>query len=844
MRVLNLLHLYRVRVRARLLQECFAVVGIAAGVALLFASQIASQSLSSSVAQLSRGIVGNATLQLLARDPQGVDESLLGRVRRVPGVRVAAPLLEASANAIGPRGSRSVELVGADESLKALDGALVRHTELVPFGGVGAILLPAPLARGIGVTKFGAEATLQVAGHVNQAPLYSQLSARQIGPLIDTPIVVAPLSYAQELSGLDGRITRVLIEPARGREAAVRAALARLAGGRLAVEPTTYDEGLLAKAAAASNQSTVLFAVISALVGFLFAFNAMLLTVPQRRRLIADLRSDGYTPRAVIGVLLLDALVLGAIGCLLGLALGDELSIHLFHSSPGYLSSAFAVGSSRVVSVRSVAVAAGGGMLAAVVAVLSPLRDILSRDPRAAIARSHADIASRRTWSHRMRWLTAAGSVCLAVAVAILLAAPQLAIVGMFSLTCALLALLALVLDAALAAIKRLAPAVTSAIPHIAVMELRASSARATAIAATGAIAVFGSVSIQGAQADLQHGLEDAAHDMNAFTDVWVSPAGSFNLLMTQPFPATSLSTLRRLPGVRAVRLYRGGLLDWGQRRIWVIAPPSDASPLVPPSQLVQGRLSLASARVSHGGWAVLSQALADEHHLHIGMTFTLPAPRPTALRVAAISTNIGWAPGAIILGAADYARAWESPQPSAYNVLLDPGVSAGQGRREVERALGVGSGLTVQTAAEHAGKQRTLTRQGLARLTQIATLILAAAILAMAAAIGAMIWQRRPRLAKLKLEGFDPTELWATILLESLILLAVGCASGAVFGLLGQQLLDRALAVTINYPVVHSIAIPTAITSLAVVIAAASAVLAIPGYLAARVPASLALGD
>ena len=47
--------------------------------------------------------------------------------------------------------------------------------------------------------------------------------------------------------------------------------------------------------------------MISALVGFLFAFNAMLLTVPQRRRLIADLRRDGYTPLTVIAVLLLDA---------------------------------------------------------------------------------------------------------------------------------------------------------------------------------------------------------------------------------------------------------------------------------------------------------------------------------------------------------------------------------------------------------------------------------------------------------------------------------------------------------------------------------------------------------
>ena len=132
MKLRNVLHLYRVRLRARLLQECFAIVGIAAGVALLFASQVATSSLSSSVAQLSQGIVGNATLQLLARSPQGFAASTLAQVRATPGVRAAAPLLEASAKASGPRGSRSVELVGVDSSLTALGGALCATPRRAP----------------------------------------------------------------------------------------------------------------------------------------------------------------------------------------------------------------------------------------------------------------------------------------------------------------------------------------------------------------------------------------------------------------------------------------------------------------------------------------------------------------------------------------------------------------------------------------------------------------------------------------------------------------------------------------------------------------------------------------
>jgi putative ABC transport system permease protein len=180
----------------------------------------------------------------------------------------------------------------------------------------------------------------------------------------------------------------------------------------------------------------------------------------------------------------------------------------------------------------------------------------------------------------------------------------------------------------------------------------------------------------------------------------------------------------------------------------------------------------------------------------------------------------------------------------SAYQLLMKPGVAPSQGVLEARAALGAKSGLNVQSATEHEDKLRSITRQGLQRLSQISTLILFAAVLAMAAAMGAMIWQRRPRLAKLKLEGFPHSELWRTIVLESLILLGVGCFSGALFGLFGQQLLDRALNIVINYPVSSSVGVIVALSSLALVTAAAVLMVAIPGWFAASVPAGLALQD
>ncbi|HEX5853602.1 MAG TPA: ABC transporter permease, partial [Solirubrobacteraceae bacterium] len=678
-----------------------------------------------------------------------------------------------------------------------------------------------------------------VAGRAQSVPLYAQLHERQIGSLIASPIAIAPLSFVQEISGSSARVSRILVVPSTGAEVRVRAALTVLAAGRLNVEGTDYDERLFTKAAAASNQSTALFSAISALVGFLFAFNATLLTVPQRRRLIADLRRDGYTPLTVIAVLLMDGLVLGLIACVLGLALGEELSIHVFHSEPAFFSLAFAVGSQRVVTLQSVAIAAGGGMLAAVVAVLSPLRDILSRDPLAAITASERAGGARSTGRQAL-----AGLASFTAATTLLLAQPDAAVPGMVLLVAALLLELPIVLSVTLALAKRLAGAIVSPIPHVAVMELSAARARAVAIAATGAIAVFGSVAIQGAHGDLLAGLENAARDTNAFTDLWVAPAGSYNLLKTTPFAAVQRPQLEYLRSVRAVDLYRGGLLDYGERRTLVIAPSRRSTPLLPADQIVRGDPRQAEERVRAGGWVVLSQAVASEQHLHIGEAFRLPSPNPMTFRVAALSTNIGWAPGAILMNASDYARAWGSDDASAYSILLASGVSPAQAVREIERALGPNSGLTVQTAAQHVAQQRALDRGALARLSQMATVISVFAVLAMAAAMGAMVWQRRSRLAKLKLEGLARAELWRVILLESLLLLGVGCSSGAIFGVYGQQLADRALSSVIDFPVVYSLTPVTALGSISLVTLAALAVLAIPGYLAASVPAALALQD
>ncbi len=127
MSFLDIVSLYRARLagRAVLVQEGFAVAGISIGVALLFASQVASTSLNHSVAQLTDQVVGSAQrFQLEARGPAGVSERLVEEVRAIPGVRAALPVLEVQANVIGSSGERSVDLLGIDPRFEHFNGPL------------------------------------------------------------------------------------------------------------------------------------------------------------------------------------------------------------------------------------------------------------------------------------------------------------------------------------------------------------------------------------------------------------------------------------------------------------------------------------------------------------------------------------------------------------------------------------------------------------------------------------------------------------------------------------------------------------------------------------------------
>jgi putative ABC transport system permease protein len=615
-----------------------------------------------------------------------------------------------------------------------------------------------------------------------------------------------------------------------------------LAAGKLNVTPADNELRLLAVAVKPNQQSTTLFAAIAGMVGFLLALNAMLLTVPERRRLVAELRTYGYDPAQIALLLAVQALALGVIGSIVGIALGDALAHTLFGQVPSYLTAAFPIGSEQLVTVSTVAIAVACGVLAALLASVRPLFDL--RPGRATDTVTQEQGEAGQNIPRRVTVSLALGGCALIAIVTVLaLAVPSLTILGGVLLAITAVCLVPIGYATVLGALRPLSER-SKGVLAIAVVELEATATRSIAVAAIAALAVYGSLAIGGARDDLTHGLERAIAQYEQTADVWVTTGA--NVFNTDSFHSKGIQTaIEHAPGVATVRADQGALLDVGDNRIMIRVHDPRTATMIQSTQLVEGDLVQASELIRRGGWATVSAGFAAERHLRVGDHFTLPTPSGAiGLGVAAVTTNLGWPAGAVTLSTADYVRGWQTADPSAFEINLKPGVTPTAAKRSIQVALGRDSGLSVQTSGEREAQTDRTVRQGLRSLGEISTLLLLTGALAIAASLGAAIWQRRARLAAMKTWGYDQLQLWRSLLLESVTLLTIGCVEGAVLGVYGHALADRWLRLTTDFPAPFALSGTQVLLTFGLVVGVALAVVALPGFSAARVPPSLSFQD
>jgi putative ABC transport system permease protein len=800
----TLLLFYRRNLRVQPLRELMAVVGVAAGVALLFAVQVSHRSITGSFEEIAHGVAGRATFELASRGPEGFPASISEEVERIPGVKAVAPIFEQPIVAVGPKGRRALTLVGATEQIAALGGRLsLQFQRAGEASQRGALVLTEPTAHAIGA-RPGSVLAILVGERTEHLALDATVPSSKIGAVAESPVAAAPLPIVQSITGLPGRVTRVLIEPKAGHEAALRRLLTEHFGATLNARPVDTEAKLLGNAAGPEKQITLLFSAISLVAGVILAYNALLLASDERRRFIVYLIETGTPDSMIVASLAFDALILGLAGSLLGLLAGDVISLIAYRTVPGYIAAAFAIGGQRVIGLPTVLIALAGGMLAAFAAATLPAIVAL----RAGVAAEPDAVGRTLSFARKLRFSDAIVFACGALLISISVAAsalkPATTVAALVGLAAGLVICLPMILRQLLNLARAASRRSGDPAARLAVAELRGSPTRSVALLATGVIAAFLVVLIGGSVSNIQHAVRRGATDLLSGADIWIKPGGPENIYATQPFAYTETQhRLQRLAVVSSVLPWRDSFLDLPGRRVWVLGVPPQLPAQIVPSQLVEGSLSAADRHLREGGWAALSQTIAREDHLRLGDRFTIPTPTGTAtLRLAATVANYGWLSGAIVMNGNDHARMWGSTTATQLSVTLQPGTPIERGKRAVDTALSGNPALTVKTVDEGRSEVSAVLGSTLSRLNDTTIVVLIATIASVIALMIAANWQRRGRLDSLMSIGMSFGQFVRLIFYESGLVLLSGCLIGMAAGLVGQYLIDGWLRQTTGSPV------------------------------------------
>jgi putative ABC transport system permease protein len=297
-----------------------SVLGIALGVALGFAVHLINRAAVNELGAGVRTLAGEADLEVRG-GRGGFPEALYAQLSRLPGVAAASPVLEAEAGIAGSE--RTIRLIGIDPLRAGLiQPALFaddpgRRLELlkpdVVFLSLGGKEL-------LGEKKFleiiSALKTvqLQVAGVLPASSLHG------VAALTDVATAQWRLGRLGELNRIDLRLS-----PGIDREA-MRGKIAALLPPGVFVSTLEAVEESGASLSRAYRVNMNVLALVALFTGGFLVFSAQALEVARRRREHALLRVLGLERRGVARLVLAEAAMLGALGGLLGVALGYGLA--------------------------------------------------------------------------------------------------------------------------------------------------------------------------------------------------------------------------------------------------------------------------------------------------------------------------------------------------------------------------------------------------------------------------------------------------------------------------------------------------------------------------------------
>jgi putative ABC transport system permease protein len=784
------------------LRLTLTTAGIALGVAAFFAIQTTNDALVGSLNGTIEKLAGKATLQAAAGNA-GFSFDAVKTVRSTPGVKIAEPVTETlAATTLG--GTRLL-ILGLDTAsdLQLYNTAadrsdLVIKNPLVFASRKDSVAITSKLAERFGL-KDGDKISVETSSGPAVLTVRGIFAASGIGDVYDGNVAVMDIYSAWETFGRGNRIDRIDISTDNGADvdAVQKELAARLGPGIDVVRPDLRGKSLENSVTTMHAGFTIL-SIVALMIGVFIIFNSFTISVNQRWKEIAILRSIGVERRGIKLMFLAEAVILGVIGSGLGIAIGLLMSMASMGLVTRITATVYGIASSTPELRFDPAYAAAAlavGIASSLIAAWVPARAAASLDPAAALR----NIETRRSEPRMNRLRLAVGALLVAAGLLGVRITPPgidsyIQATYSFMIQFGMIMMLPIIISAGGRVLRPVMDRLFGAEGVIAV-ETMARSPRRTA-ATVGAIMIGLTFAIS--NASLIQSLKlaiDQSLDKALAADIVITSSDQLSS-RSNHFSDASAAAIASLDGIEAVDRIRVTTTKMNDREVALLAHDMGEFFRISPDLLDSGDPVRARELTSRGEGVVISNNLAFRSNLKLGDALTIRSPKgDVVLPIVGMLDYYRSEHGTIFLERSLYRRYWDDADVDYIFIDLKPGTDREAFKSQAAAALAGTRQAFIYTHEEY--KQfagGVIDRFFLLMYMQTIIAIIVAAI-GLVNTMLISVAERKREIGIFRAIGGLRRQVVKMVLLEAVAISLVGFAAGAVTSLLNTYFLINTAA-------------------------------------------------
>lgn len=684
------------RLRTERLRTLITLLGIALGVAIVLAIELANRATTQSVETMVDRIAGEARLSVRG-DEAGFPDSVLALVAAHPGVAAALPVVESSC--LETETGLVFLVMGVDlQSDAAPRGYEVELPEpLEMISRPDRVVISAGLARDRG-WRIGRSIRLETGRGTLPVTVGGIIRSGGTAEAFGGKVLLMDLRAAQFLFARERRIDRIDIVPeaefagrstrTRAGTDALRADLARRLPGSLRVEYPAERAGQAVELLASFQVNLRMVSLVALFVGMFLVYNTMSIAVVQRRREIGILRALGVPRGRIVALFTLEGVTYGLAGAALGVGLGVVLARGALLAITSTVGRAYLLAEATEVPLSWPAIAAGMalGISVSTVAAWLPGREAAGLPPAITLRQLPFQEAARG----RIRGFLLLGVLLLGAAWLLSRLGPVrgVALFG-YAAGFAIVFGFAFFSPAACLLFGRLSRAPLGRMLGVAGTLAADNVERTVGRAALSVSALMTGLALVVCVATMIHSFKESivVWIRNTITaDLLVASGTGESAATNVAYPLDMLDSLRSVPGVasgnsfryighryrgRGVALLSLSLSDWLRDNPLVTFGARLPGPAAP-------------------DWAVVSENFAGRFQKAAGDTLRLDSPSgPVVLRVAAVILDYTSDQGAVFMDRTTYRERWGDGLVDSFSLYLVPGADPDDVRRRIDERFG-----------------------------------------------------------------------------------------------------------------------------------------------------------